>query len=391
MKFTIITHAEHKLKQDKIFAYEPYVKEMNLWLKHVDDVEIIAPISNEEISIIDIAYESNIHSSENKQIKFVKIPSFDIISFKNSIKAFLKIPSILLLIFKAMKRTDHIHLRCPGNIGLLGCLVQILLPSKSKTVKYAGNWDPKSKQPLSYRFQKWIISNSFLTKNCKVLVYGDWSNQSKNILPFFTASYSENEIEEIETRTLFDSKQNDVFKNLNLIKFLFVGGFTKGKQPLLTVKVIHELINLGYSVQLRMYGDGIEKERIENYIKEHKLEETIFLYGNQPKEIVKKSYQQSHFLVFISKSEGWPKVVAEAMFWGCVPISSNVSCIKDMLGNGIRGSIVEPIIGDIVNELQEYIENPKIYTKKGVEAMNWSRNYTLEKFEMEIEKLLFSS
>ena len=42
--------------------------------------------------------------------------------------------------YKAMKWADHIHLRCPGNIGLLGCIVQIAFPKKVKTVKYAGNW-----------------------------------------------------------------------------------------------------------------------------------------------------------------------------------------------------------------------------------------------------------
>ena len=62
MKFTIITHAEHKLKQDSIFAYEPYVKEMNLWLKFVDEVEIVASGSNEEITKIDAAYKSKPHS-----------------------------------------------------------------------------------------------------------------------------------------------------------------------------------------------------------------------------------------------------------------------------------------------------------------------------------------
>src|SRR5690606_25435867 len=106
-----------------------------------------------------------------------------------------KLPVILFKIFKACQKTDHIHLRCPGNIGLLGCLVQIFFPKTPKTAKYAGNWDPKAKQPLSYKLQKWLLNNTFLTRNMQVLVYGNWENQTKNIKPFFTATYTDSEIE----------------------------------------------------------------------------------------------------------------------------------------------------------------------------------------------------
>jgi len=75
-----------------------------------------------------------------------------------------------------MVQADYIHLRCPGNMGL-EALVQMLFPNKPKTAKYAGNWNPKSKQPWSYRLQKWILSYTFLTQNMQVLVYGEWSNQ----------------------------------------------------------------------------------------------------------------------------------------------------------------------------------------------------------------------
>ena len=59
------------------------------------------------------------------------------------------------------------------------------MPKTPKSAKYAGNWDPKSKKPWSYQLQQWILSNTFLTKNMKVLVYGVWDGQSQNIYPFF--------------------------------------------------------------------------------------------------------------------------------------------------------------------------------------------------------------
>ncbi len=56
MKFVILTHAAHIFKEGKVYAYGPYVREMNLWAKYVDEIIIVAPISKEEPSSIHLAY-----------------------------------------------------------------------------------------------------------------------------------------------------------------------------------------------------------------------------------------------------------------------------------------------------------------------------------------------
>jgi|TARA_B110000091_G_scaffold214282_1_gene266794 glycosyltransferase involved in cell wall biosynthesis len=356
--------------KEQLVAYEPYVREMNLWISHVDEVQIIAPFSNDSPTSIDAGYIHN--NIELKEVKY-----FDITSIKNSLKSIFVIPIILFNIYKSMRWADHIHLRCPGNMGLLGCIVQVFFPSKPKTVKYAGNWDPKSKQPFTYRIQKWILSNTFLTKNVNVLVYGKWKNQSKNILPFFTATYSKKDIVEINKND-FSSK----------IRFIFVGGFTKGKQPLLSVKVVEKLKLKGFNIQLDMYGDGVQRDRVGDYILDKSLQEIVNLHGNVDKLTVKKAFQNSHFLLFISKSEGWPKVVAEAMFWSCLPITTAVSCVPQMLDNGNRGAIVSPNVDEVVSVVESYLQIEKKYTEQILSAKSWSQNYTLEKVESEIKKLL---
>jgi len=372
MTFTIVTHVSHIQKEGKYYAYEPYIKEMNLWLKYVDKVIIVAPLDvSRSISNIDISYE-------HENIDFRSIPAFNVLNWKNKLKTLFRILPIMSVIFKAYRQSDHIHLRCPGNIGLLGALVQIFFPKKIKTVKYAGNWDPNSKQPWSYNFQKRILSNTFFTKNARVLVYGNWKRQTKNVTPFFTASFSETEI------------IKPVEKNLSkTIKLLYVGSFLKSKQPMFSLKVAEKLSKDGVDVVLDMYGDGEEKDRLTKYVKENYLEKIVKIQGNQPKEVVKQAYKESHFLIFISKSEGWPKVVAESMFFSCLPISSKVSCVPYMLDEGKRGSLVEGNnIEEISNEIIYYIKNDDNYQKKVKDAASWSQKYTLEYFEREIKKMV---
>ena len=210
-----------------------------------------------------------------------------------------------------------------------------------------------------------------------VLVYGKWNNQTRNIKSFFTASYLESEKESINTKSLKGT--------LNL---LFVGTLSDGKQPLLTVKAINELIKLDYNVQLDIYGEGQQRTIIEDYISKNNLSKHITLHGNKDKATLKNAYQKAHFLVIMSKSEGWPKVIAEAMFWKCLPVSTAVSCVPEMLDMGSRGSLVQDNVHAIVKEIENYIKDEALYASKIDNAFNWSRQYTLNRFDNEIKDLL---
>ena len=370
MKFAIITNIPHGCENDNYFSYSPYINEMNIWSKYVTEVIIVAPLTLKLKSNLDSFYS---HSSQI----FQKIDAINFLNFLSVLKSIVSIPKIIYTLYKNIKNADHIHIRCPGNIGLLACVVQIFFPNKIKTAKYAGNWDPNAKNPLSYKLQKWILSNTFLTKNMQVLVYGEWKNQSKNIKSFFTATYRESE----KTVTAKRNLQNE-------IKFLFVGMLTTGKNPIYAIKIVEKLRLTSKNVSLNIFGEGIERHALEKYILLNNLQDFIFLNGNQNSEILKKTYSESHFMILPSESEGWPKAVAEAMFWGCLPISTDVSCINNMLDNGNRGLLLTKDLSLDVCQIKQLLETETLYQQKVIDAVNWSRRYTLNLFEQEIILLL---
>ena len=343
---------------------------MNIWSKYIDELIIVAPLQKTIKSAIDCCYN-------HRNIKFVEMQQINLLGFPQILKTAVRIPKISWQIFKAMRQADHIHLRCPGNIGLIGCVIQILFPNKKKTAKYAGNWDPKSKQPWSYRLQKWILSNTFLTRNMQVLVYGEWEKQSKNIKSFFTATYLELDKKEFQQKSL---TQN--------IRFIFVGTLVKGKNPLYAIQLIEKLFKSGYSVHLDIYGEGEERACLEKYILDSNLGKIVALKGNQSKDILKIAYQNSHFVVLPSKSEGWPKVLAEAMFWGCVPIATKVSCVPFMLDFGKRGILVEMNIESDSTLIENVLIDQNLYDTMQTNGAEWSRKYTMDFFESEIKKLI---
>ena len=370
MKFAIITHVQHITDKNSYFAYAPYVREMNVWGKHIDEFLIVAPIIQREKTAIDIPYNQ-------KKITFYKIDSISLLGFRAVLRVILKAPKISWQIYKAMLQADHIHLRCPGNIGLLGCLVQILFPNKSKTAKYAGNWDPKANQPWSYRLQKWILNNTFLTRNMQVLVYGEWEGSSKNVKPFFTATYSEADKEPMQ---LLDLKGK--------IYFIFVGTLMSGKNPLYAIQLVESLCKKGYNVFLDLYGEGIERKNLEDYITSNSIENVIQLRGNQKQKVVTEGYKNGHFVLLPSKSEGWPKALAEGMFWGCIPIATPVSCVPFMLDYGERGVLLQMSLEQDIQQIEKLLNNEFDFVVKRNKDLNWSREYTLDFFEEEIKKML---
>ncbi|WPR71593.1 glycosyltransferase [Flavobacterium sp. NG2] len=372
MKLLIVSTAPFIYIEDSVYAYSPYVEELVIWSKYADTISFCCPVwgSSHGLLMSEMPFEFKHH---------FRLKDFNLNSTVAIFKAIFFIFYNVIVLFKSMIWAEHIHLRCPGNVGLLGCLIQVFFPSKTKTAKYAGNWDSQSRQPWSYRLQKWILNNSFLTRNMKVLVYGEWPNQSKNIMPFFTATYKEDE------KKVWKPKEMGA-----TINFIFVGTLSKGKKPLYAVQLVEALHKKGYNVFLNLYGEGTERVALEKYISEHNLGTIVMLNGNQSQAVLKEAYQQSHFVMLPSVSEGWPKAIAEGMFWGAVPLATKVSCIPFMLDYGRRGVILSMDLEKDSQQIQILIKKQAEFNLKSQQAYKWSNQYTLTVFEQEIKKIILN-
>lgn len=372
MTLAIFTLVQHSFKDGRFYGYAPYVNEMNLWGNYVDEVIVVGiEKSIDVVDDLDTSYHHN-------HLKFVPVPNFNILGITDIFKTLFKVPYIFFKCIQVMRQADHIHLRCPANVSLVACFAQIFFPNKKKSTKYAGNWDPNSNQPWTYRLQQAILRNTFLTRNMQVLVYGEWPNETKNIQPFISATYYEHEKIAFQPR---DYKQT--------LSFVFAGALVVGKRPLLTIQIIEALHHKGIKVILHMYGDGPLLLELQDYVKTQHLESIIFLYGNQDKRVVKSSLMDAHFNILPSKSEGWPKAVAEGMFFGCIPIATSVSCVGWMLGEGERGILIKPDLEIAVAQIVTALETADL---EGVAeaALNWSQQYTFDRLEADIREVLIS-
>lgn len=371
MKLAIFTLVQHSFKEGRYYGYAPYVNEMNLWGNHVDELMVVGTKKpSNEVEGIDTYYH-------HKQLTFVPVPNFNILSPVEALKTVIKLPYIFFKCVQVMRQADHIHLRCPANVSLVACFAQIFFPNKKKSTKYAGNWDPNSNQPWTYRLQQAILRNSFLTRNMQVLVYGEWPNEPKHVRPFISATYYENEKIAFQPK---DYKQT--------LGFVFAGALVEGKRPLLTIQIVERLHQQDIPVILHMYGDGLLMPDLQEYVKTNGLETVVFLYGNQDKSVVKKALMEAHFNILPSKSEGWPKAVAEGMFFGCIPIATGVSCVGWMLGDGERGILIEPELEKAVQQIKTALNTTDLDVMAKA-ALEWSQQYTFDQLEADIKDVMY--
>ena len=80
---------------------------------------------------------------------------------------------------------------------------------------------------------------------------------------------------------------------------------------------------------------------------------TTYFYGFLKKDDIVAIYTKCEFIVLPSRSEGFPKVIGEAMNFGCIPIVSDVSCISQYIQNSVNGFLTKPITSkEIIKNIQ---------------------------------------
>ena len=349
MKIAIISHTEHyRDSSGKIKGWGPTIKEINKLAIGTNSIVHIAPFHK------GIAPKSSLSYSE-KNINYLPLkPSGGRGLRKLSI--LLNAPYNLFVIYKALKSIDFIQFRAPTGMGIYVLPFLRLFYNSKYWIKYAENWKDE-KMPFGNKLQKKWLQN-FTSKNTKITVNGFWINERNNIIPFENPCLDKND-RKLGYNLLVAKKLKKT------VEFCFVGALNKHKGVDKILKAINEL-NFKNNIKFHFVGDGFDRfefEKIAKYINT-----TIIFHGFLEKDAISSIYSKCDFIILPSKSEGFPKVIGEAMNYGCIPIVSDVSCISQYIQNGVNGFLIKPITSkEIIKNIQLAIKlngNEKEIIKK---------------------------
>ena len=139
----------------------------------------------------------------------------------------------------------------------------------------------------------------------------------------------------------------------NCINFVTVSRLVYQKGIDRIIEVHKKLIESGYNHKFYVIGDGPEREKLENLIKENKVENSFFLLGQKenPYPYIKKA----DYFCLLSRFEGYGMVLEEAKILG-KPIIITDTAAREAVKDYDKKWILENSNDGIYNGLAEIIE-----------------------------------
>ena len=371
MRLLVVSHVTHFRHQGRLFAYGPYSQEIDLWADLFKTLTIAAPCRNEPPPGDCLPFtRSNITMAPQLEAGGE--------TFGAKIKLVLAAPLLAVGLARAMRKSDAIHVRCPGNLGLLGAVLAPLF-SRRLVAKYAAQWSRSAGDVWSNRWQKAILSSSWW--NGPVTVYGEWPDQPSHIIPFFTSLLTEEHI----SRARHASARSWSGEPLQV---LFTGRLTWQKHVDVLLRAVSKNRGDGLDVRCTVIGDGPEGPSLRALASELGIAEAVEFTGGVAFEEVLSRLERAHVLALVSEAEGWPKAIAEAMAFGLVAIGSDRGFVPKMLENG-RGLVASP--GDfdmLANLIADIARHPASYAPMRRAAAEWSQQFSLAGLQKAIRELL---
>jgi colanic acid/amylovoran biosynthesis glycosyltransferase len=124
------------------------------------------------------------------------------------------------------------------------------------------------------------------------------------------------------------------------IEIACVGRFVPAKGHLILLRTFANLLRGGYSLRLRLIGDGSERSEMESFLAREKLGGSVILEGALNHEATRHKLMQADIFVLASFAEGLPVALMEAMAMGIPCISTFVAGIPELIRDGLDGLLV---------------------------------------------------
>ncbi|MFL0352426.1 glycosyltransferase [Xanthomarina sp. GH4-25] len=326
MKLAIISHTEHyKAPDGTIVGWGPTITEINHLLEIFETIYHVAMLHDTEAPPSALPYLSD-------KVVFVPLPALGGQSIISKIELVWKAPKVLRIINRTLKQVDWFQFRAPTGMGVYVIPFLSFCVKTPGWFKYAGNWNQEH-PPWGYRLQRWMLKQ----QSRKVTINGSWNHQPKHCITFENPCLTNAELDE----GLKLGKEKSLE---GLIHFCYVGRLERPKGVERIIQAMAALTDLEKQRigVVHLVGDGPEKAYFEELSKTAGV--TFKFHGFLPRQEVFEIYRACQvYLMPTTASEGFPKAIAEAMNYGCLPIVSNISSISQYIINDVNGLIVDEV------------------------------------------------
>lgn len=367
MRLLIISHTPHyRTASGGLVGWGPTVREIDRLSTRFSSVRHIACLHDEPPPPSALPYARDV-----AVIGLPPVAGIDVLRTA---------PHTARVILRELAQADAVHVRSPANIALIAnLLLPIVRAPRARWIKFAGNWRPPRRESLSVGFQRWWLRRAW--HRGEVTVNGEWPGDPPHVHAFFNPSFDERELAAARGAGANKSYADP-------LHLLFVGRLEPAKGPSETLDAFAKLVARGRDATLDVVGDGPDRAALEARATRDELRVTF--HGWRPPEALRPLYARAHFLVLPTKSEGWPKVISEAMAHGAVPITAAISAIPQTLARFGIGRALSPCSADAIADAIEAYDAVR-WRAESARAMREAAAFTYEAYLAAVDALMTAS
>lgn len=380
MKLIFITEARYvKLSNGEFYSLESSfaMPLYHRYLKHFDEVLIMARLkTGSEKEVI----KSNLISDE--RVRVLGVPYY--VGFKQFILKYFKLKIAISNNLKEIDICNSVVIcRIPGRIGSIsiGMLRKLNIPYGVEVV--GDPYDLFAKGVVNHPLR--IPIRYFATSSLKKLVreapaalyVTKEALQKRYPCRNFAIGVSDVVIPATyfadEAKTLPDNK---------VIKLISVGSLDQMyKSPDIVLRALEILKRREVKCSLSWIGDGKYLNHVKQLAFDLSVENEVQFLGKLPAgESVRNKLCKSDIFLLISRTEGLPRAMIEAMACGLPCIGTPVGGIPELIGDEFLIEVDDPV--SLANKILYLISNPQIAHQQAIRNLLLSQDYEESKLEL---------
>ena len=274
------------------------------------------------------------------------------------------------IIWREVKKADAVHAPIPGDVGTIGMFFALLM-RKPLFVRHCGNWFVQ--RTVAEKFWKWSMEFFGGGRNVMFATGGSSERPSKrnpNLKWIFSSSLRRDQIAGRQFLTLpADGK----------IKLAIVCRQEPRKGTDIVIDSLREILQAFPNASLDVIGDGSLLPKLKQQVQDLNLTDKVTFHGKLEHAKVISVLKQNHIFCYpTSASEGFPKVVLEALASGMPVVTTKVSVLPDLIasGCGILLDSVSP--AELSKAVIDICSDSNRYEQMSSKAIETAQKYSLE-------------
>lgn len=290
----------------------------------------------------------------------------------------------LALIIGEVRRADAVHTPIPGDVGTIGMLVAMAL-KKPLLVRYCGNWYVR--RTAAEYFWRWLLER-IAGDRTVVLATGGADNppssNNSHVRWIFSTSLKQSELEEC------GSGRGGIHQSGP--RLIIAARQERSKGTGLVIESLSLLETHYPAISLDVVGDGAALEEFRALANQCHVGHRVRFHGKLDHSGVIGLLKAADIFCFpTTSSEGFPKAVIEALACGLPVVSTRVSVLGKLIGEG-GGVLLESATAvELARGIRWCLADAERYEVLSSTAVQTAAQYSLERWRDTIGSLLTPS